>query len=517
MKYKIFLSYRKAGDSLEASQKIYAHLTKVFGIESIKQEKIGEVLFQDVYQCDCLVANIGKDWLLTTTIEQENEHKIAISEIAIAFEREILVLPILLDDANIPSEKDLPPSIYELAYKNGICVRSDNNFENDMKTVIQTLCQFFEIPDLSEQPRLYEKGCTSCDNHTTLPPTYEMHPNAELKQEKIEVSKKQEKTEEDWQSFLNELNIEIDNSSKIGKQEDPILPLQEISLDSFIFPQTIIEYSKDTPPTQLKHFFELISIRFFEDGEQASEAEQRQYQTEFIQHITRYVYCEVKVSNLLYKKQAHTHSLLWKYSYSDGRLINEISAEFPILPNWYSAWHQHGIGWKNPGNWLLGDYLVTIHCDGQLLGQEKFSIIEKLSLPNHRYANQYFELISIRFFESGDNVSGIEAREYTQIFEQNKTRYIYCEVKIMNLLYRQNSHTHRLAWKYYKPDGTLWGKIEADFTILSEWYTAWHQRGCGWSTPGNWESGKYLVKIYSDDDFIGEDTFTITHLNCPSI
>jgi hypothetical protein len=53
--------------------------------------------------------------------------------------RAIPVIPLLVRGAQMPVEEDLPISLRALVYKNGIQVRPDPDFHNDMNRLISAL------------------------------------------------------------------------------------------------------------------------------------------------------------------------------------------------------------------------------------------------------------------------------------------------------------------------------------------------------------------------------------------
>ncbi len=464
MAIQIFFCYLLE-DSGEIAGQIYHFLVTAFGESSIltdakiaNQPNSRELVKKMVTDCEAMLVLIGPKWFLCQDPQGkkriQNPNELVCLEITTALGKEIFILPILVGDMRMPLDIELPEHLKPLALRSGLHIKTGASFPKDAQKLVHTLYQFFEIPDLAK--KIEEDLVPSIPAEPLSP----------------------------WQS-------DISPSPMLSKVPIPA-------------PSQLV-----TPRAQsISDYVQVMNIRFFEDGEQARPVQVRQYQNQFIQNATRYVYCEITVTNLLYHKKAHTHSLVWKYVHSDGRQIGEISAEFNISPEWLTAWYQHGLGWKQPGNWALGNYLVHVFCDQECIGNEKFSIVSD-QLTHVNYRNLYFELISIQFFEAGETIPAATERKYQTYFSQQEARYIYCEVKVINLLYGQAPHSHKLVWKYHRPDGTFWDQVVADFNILPEWYTAWHQRGWGWTTPGNWAKGTYSVKIYSDLECIGEEKFTI--------
>jgi hypothetical protein len=60
-------------------------------------------------------------------------------EIESALQRDIPIIPLLVQDASMPAEENLPPSLHDLAYRNGIPIRPDPDFHRDMNRRIQAI------------------------------------------------------------------------------------------------------------------------------------------------------------------------------------------------------------------------------------------------------------------------------------------------------------------------------------------------------------------------------------------
>jgi len=150
---RIFLSYRRA-DSRKDAGRIYDRLVQAFGAENVFMDvnndniPIGKdfrgILRESVARCDVLLALIGKAWL---NIADDQGHRrldnagdFVRIEIESALQRDTcLVIPLTIDGAWMPAEKDLPDSLRQLAYKNASNVRDDPDFHPDVDKIIRAL------------------------------------------------------------------------------------------------------------------------------------------------------------------------------------------------------------------------------------------------------------------------------------------------------------------------------------------------------------------------------------------
>ena len=122
---RIFVSYRR-DDAAKAAGMIYSELAKRFGgKEQVFQDVSSiipgvpwdEAIDEALGSCDVFLVVIGDLWLTVADeggrrLDDENDrHR---REIEVALDREIPVLPVLIDDADMPSEEQLPGKLKRL-------------------------------------------------------------------------------------------------------------------------------------------------------------------------------------------------------------------------------------------------------------------------------------------------------------------------------------------------------------------------------------------------------------------
>jgi hypothetical protein len=131
---RIFLSYRR-DDSAGQSGRIRDRLVRDFGNDYLFMDVDGiplgtnfvKRLNDEVAGCDVLLAVIGKQWI---EIRDESGHRridnpndFVRIEIGAALQRDIPLIPILLDGTKIPNAEMLPDDMKELAARSGLDVR----------------------------------------------------------------------------------------------------------------------------------------------------------------------------------------------------------------------------------------------------------------------------------------------------------------------------------------------------------------------------------------------------------
>ena len=147
---KVFISYRR-DDSLDITARIYDRLVSHLGAHNLFMDLDSVPLgrdFRQVLQESILASNvvlvvIGRQWLNFRDAQSvrrlDHPDDLVRFEVATALSRAIPVIPVLTQGTLIPAVGDLPESISELAYRNGIEVRSDLHFSHDMDALIERL------------------------------------------------------------------------------------------------------------------------------------------------------------------------------------------------------------------------------------------------------------------------------------------------------------------------------------------------------------------------------------------
>jgi TIR domain len=133
----IFVSYRRQ-ESSGITGRLYDRLATRFGHDQVFMDvdkiapgaDFAEVIDQAVSSCAVLLAIIGPGWLTATDEDGrqrlDNPDDLVRVEIRTALERNILVIPILVEGAVMPSPKRLPEGLVGLARRNARSVRHEN-------------------------------------------------------------------------------------------------------------------------------------------------------------------------------------------------------------------------------------------------------------------------------------------------------------------------------------------------------------------------------------------------------
>ena len=138
----IFLCYRR-DDSAHVTGRIRDRLLASFGEGSVFQDVDDIPLGVDfrrhiettLRQCHSMVAVIGRNWLRSrgrSGLRLHDEGDFVRQEIAVALQRGVQIVPVLVDGAVMPRAHQLPPDISELSFRAGTMVRRDPDFHRDV-------------------------------------------------------------------------------------------------------------------------------------------------------------------------------------------------------------------------------------------------------------------------------------------------------------------------------------------------------------------------------------------------
>jgi flagellar biosynthesis GTPase FlhF len=145
----IFISYRR-GDSAGFAGRIYDRVASrlnrervFFDVDNIELgADFVRVLSGRVAECDALIVIIGKNWLSST--DEENRRRLddpddfVRIEIETALQRNIPVIPVLVDGAAMPRKENLPEALKPLARRQGLEI-SHPRFDSDSEQLTKAL------------------------------------------------------------------------------------------------------------------------------------------------------------------------------------------------------------------------------------------------------------------------------------------------------------------------------------------------------------------------------------------
>jgi protein kinase-like protein/TIR domain-containing protein len=180
---RIFISYRRE-DSPADSGRIYDRLWSKYGRENVFKDvdniplgaDFRRILSDEVARCEVMLVVIGRQWVGIT--DEAGERRLDSTsdfvriEVEAALERGIPVVPLLVQNTVMPRERDLPPSLAPLVYRNGMSVRSnDPFFHGEMDLLVRRLDMLFATAQTDQIIPVSKPGQPATPNQATVSPS----------------------------------------------------------------------------------------------------------------------------------------------------------------------------------------------------------------------------------------------------------------------------------------------------------------------------------------------------------
>lgn len=146
--YKVFMSYRRS-DSADIAGRIYDFLIERLGSTSVFKDvdsinlgaNFKQVIDKTMSKCHVIVVILGPRWYggegERNQIDNPNDY--VRLEVEYALEKNLVIIPAFVQGVSGFEIDRLPESIVELAYYNGLQIRPDPDFRNDMDRLISAI------------------------------------------------------------------------------------------------------------------------------------------------------------------------------------------------------------------------------------------------------------------------------------------------------------------------------------------------------------------------------------------
>ncbi len=157
--HKLFISYRRK-DSQNVADRIHDHMLEHFGEGNVFQD-VDEIPFgvdfrryilKQINKTNAMLVIIGKDWIRFIKEHPNPATDFVRYEVRTALQdKNMLVVPVLVNGAQMPLREDLPEEIQSIVYLNAARVRPNPDFKNDCEVLANGVIKSLEIEKI--QPR----------------------------------------------------------------------------------------------------------------------------------------------------------------------------------------------------------------------------------------------------------------------------------------------------------------------------------------------------------------------------
>ena len=184
----IFISYRRE-DAEGQAGRLFDDLSAHFGRDAVFMDVAGikkgldfrRIIDEHVASCGVLLVLIGKRWLSATDSKGkrrlDDANDFVRLETAAALSRDIPVVPVLVQDAVMPTEQDLPDVLKELAFRNGTEL-THARWDSDVKLLIEDLRPYLETPTTAAVATQPTRDQSSAATVPSTPPGHDRRPTS---------------------------------------------------------------------------------------------------------------------------------------------------------------------------------------------------------------------------------------------------------------------------------------------------------------------------------------------------
>lgn len=187
MSARIFICYRRE-DTFWFARTLCDRLGSHFGKNDVFMDvdaiapgdDFAKTIDSTLKDCEAVIAIIGKTWLMAQDRAGQrlsNPDDFVRLELAAALERNITVIPVLVQGAIMPLARELPKSLAPLAQRHATTI-SESHHESDIKALIQFLEKTLSCgASPGEEPKIEKQDTLAWANGFTLPGTSRREPS----------------------------------------------------------------------------------------------------------------------------------------------------------------------------------------------------------------------------------------------------------------------------------------------------------------------------------------------------
>jgi hypothetical protein len=161
-KHCVFISYRRK-DSGEIVERLYDHLSSSLGGEAVFKDVDSLHLGQDfrtqletsLNACLVFLCVIGDRWAGTSNAPArsiDDPEDFVRIEVEAALRRNIPLIPVLVRGLTMPPADFFPSSLKDLAFRQGMALRSDPDFHRDVSRLLTSIVTHLETQRESRPP-----------------------------------------------------------------------------------------------------------------------------------------------------------------------------------------------------------------------------------------------------------------------------------------------------------------------------------------------------------------------------
>lgn len=257
----------------------------------------------------------------------------------------------------------------------------------------------------------------------------------------------------------------------------------------------------------VEHNYKVKHVKVFSSKENLY-LNAKKYRKVFDESESCYIYCEFAFYNKLFDEDNWTAdvSIVCTNLKDDSKLC-ELNKSIAVTKDTNIFYVQEGWGTPTPGWWKGGKYSWKVYVNKKFAGEAFFYIMNGgIVTETH---NPYFNIQSIKLFESPKAGLQINERTYIKQFGYKRTRYINVELQLENLCNYQHHFPLELQFNFYNDSGQHKAFIEYFYDITDKREVIIMDSGYGSDSGGYWFRDKYTLEVIFMDQLIAVIPFEV--------
>ena len=222
----------------------------------------------------------------------------------------------------------------------------------------------------------------------------------------------------------------------------------------------------------------------------------------------RYLYCELSFYNKLFDEVDWDAEIRFVCTRKDtGAEVCELKKKLKVSKGKNIIYVREGWGTPDVGWWKEGAYRWEVFIDKTSVGTAIFYVVSAGLVSSE--VNPYFEIESVRLFESTREGLPIDKRNYLKSFASVSTRYVNIEMLLKNKVSELDSFPLELQFNFYNDSGQQKAYMAYFREIRDHRESILMDAGYGSDIPGYWFADKYTLEVVFMDQLIAVIPFEI--------
>lgn len=265
--------------------------------------------------------------------------------------------------------------------------------------------------------------------------------------------------------------------------------------------------NKDNKDDSVLNTYKFKSIKVFGSKENLYH-NFKKYRLVYDESECRYIYCEFSFYNKLFDEADWETSIRFICTHMHtGKQVCELEKTLKINKEKNIVYVREGWGTPEPGWWKKGTYKWEVFFNGKAIGTKEFYIIDGGSVTPE--FNPYFNIKSIRLFESSREGLSNTKRVYLKQFSSVSTRYLNVEMILENHAANKN-YPLELQFNFYNESGQHKAYMMYFKDIKNNEREITLDTGYGSDNGGYWFNGKYTLEVIFMDQLIAIIPFEVS-------